>query len=241
MFKGYIVVERYEDKIKLLHVATGDQSWRYKANCVSCGIDRGWQKKFKLHLRCNSCAQRENCALDLTLPDNVNSEDTIRVAKNKGSEIRYRCRCGSCNKDRGYIALGSAHKLCRSCVRKQIHNSKNLEEKRAIAQKISNTQTGREVFVGFTTSESDKQRDLFKTKQLSKACFDRDSYTCQICSLSGVELNAHHINSFSLFPEQRFDLNNLITLCSACHKDFHKEFGRGKNTAEQFLQFKNSK
>lgn len=45
----------------------------------------------------------------------------------------------------------------------------------------------------------------------------RDDYTCQIC-LSGSEyLQVDHIKGWTEYPELRFDLDNLRTLCMPCH------------------------
>lgn len=59
-------------------------------------------------------------------------------------------------------------------------------------------------------------------KNWRKSVFARDSYTCQKCgdkSCKGktVYIQAHHKKPFALFPEERFEINNGITLCKPCH------------------------
>ncbi len=54
----------------------------------------------------------------------------------------------------------------------------------------------------------------------------RDNYTCQRCGKSekqnGKQLDVHHIKAFRLFGVTRYrkanQLDNLISLCAACHK-----------------------
>jgi len=66
----------------------------------------------------------------------------------------------------------------------------------------------------------------------------RDHYTCVICGARGVELNSHHLNSWADFPEERYELENGVTLCKYHHDDFHYINGKGKNTASQFEEYK---
>lgn len=49
------------------------------------------------------------------------------------------------------------------------------------------------------------------------AVFKRDGYKCQCCGAHNCRLNAHHINSFSSHKDERYDIDNGITLCSNCH------------------------
>lgn len=78
-------------------------------------------------------------------------------------------------------------------------------------------------------------------KSWSKQVMERDNYTCQICNKHGGNLNAHHLNGWDAFPEQRFDLDNGETLCEDCHKEFHSQYGYGDNTREQFNEYAASK
>lgn len=79
-----------------------------------------------------------------------------------------------------------------------------------------------------------------------KKVFVRDDYTCQLCKLRNgngkkIVLNAHHLDGWNWCKEKRFDLKNGITLCKDCHDAFHKEYGSGNNTKEQFEAFINNK
>ena len=58
-------------------------------------------------------------------------------------------------------------------------------------------------------------------KRGGKNVFERDNYTCRICGKRGGELNAHHINHFSKYPDLRFELGNGITLCKKCYMEVH--------------------
>ena len=59
--------------------------------------------------------------------------------------------------------------------------------------------------------------------QLRKDCFKRDNWTCRYCDdKRSTPLNAHHILSWSKHKDNRFFLNNLITLCKSCHKEEHR-------------------
>lgn len=66
--------------------------------------------------------------------------------------------------------------------------------------------------------------------------FIRDKHTCRICKKKNKELNAHHLDGWNWCKEKRFDLKNGITLCKRCHLNFHKKYGYGDNTKEQFYE-----
>jgi len=53
----------------------------------------------------------------------------------------------------------------------------------------------------------------------------RRDKVCKICG-SMYKRHAHHINHASYFPEQRFDAENGVCLCSWCHSQFHNNFKR---------------
>jgi hypothetical protein len=68
--------------------------------------------------------------------------------------------------------------------------------------------------------------------------FERDRYTCQVClDEVGGNLTAHHINGYHWDEGGRTDINNGITLCEDCHKEFHSIYGYKDVNLFQFSQF----
>jgi hypothetical protein len=67
--------------------------------------------------------------------------------------------------------------------------------------------------------KSDSRRKAARGKHgaWARAVISRDKATCRKCSVTNVELHAHHILSFADHPEKRWDVENGLTLCHSCH------------------------
>lgn len=204
---------------------------RYHCYCDNCGADRGYLDKSKSTLLCKRCVGKiSHCSISLETRQKMSLAKKGKSPFNKGK-------------------IGVSHETSLKMRNAKLGKSPNnkgkllsLEEKIRLSCKIQGITL--EEFNGFKSHKSKTERFKFYEKQLNKKCFERDNFTCQICKVRGVFLNAHHLNSFAYFPDERFELNNLITLCRNCHKLFHKKFGNGKNianTKEQFEEFKNNK
>jgi len=88
-----------------------------------------------------------------------------------------------------------------------------------------------------------------RMRYLRKSVIERDNCMCVCCGTKGKKnyrnknyrgLVAHHIEAYNSNVELRQEINNLITLCKKCHKDFHKKYGYGNNTLDQFNEWLNS-
>lgn len=89
-----------------------------------------------------------------------------------------------------------------------------------------------------TDEERVFKRESVEDRKWRKSVYERDNYTCICCGYDkGRILNAHHLNSHARFPEQRYDVNNGVTLCKHCHREFHNKYGYKNFTKEQFNLF----
>lgn len=84
-----------------------------------------------------------------------------------------------------------------------------------------------------------KERKTTLDSRWRKTVLKRDNFICQCCGYDkGHILVAHHLNSYDTHEEDRYSVDNGITLCETCHKAFHRLYGYGNNTKEQYYDFK---
>lgn len=87
-----------------------------------------------------------------------------------------------------------------------------------------------------TDEERERKRNTLENKAFRLSVFERDKFKCQKCGDDkGNNLQAHHILNHWKYKDLRYDVNNGITLCEDCHKDFHKRFGYRENNLEQLI------
>ena len=89
---------------------------------------------------------------------------------------------------------------------------------------------------GGVTPEHELARRRAVSLNWRRAVLERDNHICQKCG-GQIKLRAHHLDSFSDFPELRYVVSNGITFCEKCHMDFHKKYGKNNNTKCQTEEF----
>ena len=86
-----------------------------------------------------------------------------------------------------------------------------------------------------------KIRSSIEYKLWEDSVFARDGYCCKKCADNRMsKLTAHHIQNFAQVIELRTSIENGITFCRECHKEFHQLYGRKNNTREQLNEFLNN-
>jgi group II intron reverse transcriptase/maturase len=72
-------------------------------------------------------------------------------------------------------------------------------------------------------------------------CLQRDDGTCQICQRPKTNLIAHHIIPLFEIGEEAETLDNLITICKDCEKEYFKELHQEIRTSEGVMQLGGSR
>lgn len=155
--------------------------------------------------------------------------------------IKQKYICEICGKE--FIGSnGNANRFCSRECYNIFHNIKNKERECPKCHKKFFAKTSEDKYCSWECYNADRHppkgenhwnwqggislehdnRDSAQYKEWRKAVYKRDNYKCQICG-SKEKLNAHHIKSWKNFPELRYDVDNGITYCEACHIKWHQE------------------
>lgn len=196
--------------------------------CPSCGEKRvTFYKSYIMSESdmCQPCTVRNKTRIFLPLGKTFNKLTVLKPSKASGSSL-CRCECGS-TVDVDNWALKTGHTKSCGCLKKESFNE---------TKKVEGEEHG--MWKGGVSSERDRMMQTVEYKSWRKSVFKRDSYTCQKCLVKGGTLNAHHIIPFSENIDLRTSVDNGITLCEECHRDFHSTYGvksTGINEIHKFL------
>jgi 5-methylcytosine-specific restriction endonuclease McrA len=197
--KRNISVEEYVEITKTKKWCNVGTHWVEKSNFVTDNT-----RKDKLSYKCKSCTHSKNPYA--TLKGRIS---TFKGKKHTAEAIK---RMSERNKGKPSPMKGKKHSII---AREKISITKRKNSKKG--QLCHSYKDGKLV-------ERRGLRFSSKYKRWRFDVFMRDNFTCQLCNdSSGGNLNAHHIKSFSDFPEERFEIQNGITLCDECHKKVHSK------------------
>ncbi len=123
----------------------------------------------------------------------------------------------------------------------------NPAKRMEIRRKISEAKKGKPHFnqrgrnhgnwKGGITPKNEKIRKTLEYKLWREAVFARDNWSCRKCRKRGSKLASHHLYNFADFARSRTSIENGITLCEKCYREFHKVYGLKRNTKEKFEEF----
>lgn len=177
--------------------------------------------KFKCGQRCRKCRYAKTAASmrrtqkEVSLFFESNGCILLEDYKNAHSPLCFQCHCGEISK----ISFNNFkyRKQCGMCGLQQRSGENHYKWNSDL-------------------SDEDRGRDTQIMKMWRNLVFSRDKFKCVICMEQGI-INAHHLDGYDLHVEKRTDPDNGVTLCEECHKDFHKIYGLGKNTKQQFEEY----
>ena len=202
----------------------------YHCYCDSCGQDRGYLCRIYASRLCRSCSGKRS-------HNNMSLETRQKMSKAKKGGTPW-------NKGQLGVSPETRRKMQDAKIGYIPHNKgKTMSLEQRIKLSCSVRKIDRGAFDKFQSTDSKRGRDLIQKLNLCEQCFKRDNYTCDIYQISGGTLNAHHKNSWTHFPKQKYDLKNLVCLSYDAHRVFHALYGNGKAaliTEDQYEEFKKS-
>lgn len=152
----------------------------------------------------------------------------IEQGKHIGVKIAWvcKCECGNITEVSGDHLKSGGTRSC-GCIREEMVGTKhhNYNPNKTDEERLKK----RYILGKHTLNE-------FRNK-----VYRRDEYTCRVCGQVGGTLNAHHLDGWNWATDKRFEVSNGATLCKDCHNEFHRIYGKGNNTKEQFEEYKNKR
>jgi hypothetical protein len=70
-----------------------------------------------------------------------------------------------------------------------------------------------------------QKRCVYEEKEFFKQILKERNYICQVTGKVSRNLSVHHIDSVHLYPEKKFDKDNVVVILKEIHIDFHKKYG----------------
>lgn len=229
-FGKLTVIERSEN-------ISGKVAWRCLCDCGQETNVRGDSLKSGNTSSCKKCYLKEN------IGDTYGRLTIIEYShhdKNKNAHYVCRCQCGTVKTVRlGKLKDGTTQSC--GCYAKEVRievGKRNAGENHPMYGKVGTLNPK----YRHDLTEEERIRRRLRDPKMGSWSFDvkkRYNFTCDICnSKASGKLVSHHLDGYNWCEERRVDITNGVCLCVECHKRFHKEYGYGNNTEEQYKEFR---
>lgn len=118
--------------------------------------------------------------------------------------------------------LDTSHEVIKNHLRKM--GIVEFRTKKSYVNEYSRDRVGKNNpnWRGGVSTENETIRGSNEMFEWKYKVIGRDNFICQNCGKNG-NICAHHIRTFSKYPELRFDVNNGVTLCKMCHREIHSK------------------
>jgi 5-methylcytosine-specific restriction endonuclease McrA len=209
--EGYILLskEYVNSKIPLEYICPENHSGSIMWNC--------WQRGN----RCDECGGTKKLTIDFIKKEfkKEGYELLTKIYKSAHQELKYICPRGHKWSIQWY-----SWKQGHRCFKCRYEN--NCKE--------NNPRWN----LNLTDEDRENGRNIQGYDDWRFAVYKKDNNTCQACGKKkSIVKNAHHLESYNNNLDLRIALDNGVCLCENCHKAFHRQYGRGNNTKEQFKEF----
>ena len=187
-----------------------------KGKCLcrcDCGEDvEVWRTNLiqgkKTHCGCQKYADRDLTGRRFTR--------WLVLSRFKGSCERWVCRC-DCGNEGVVSSTNLRKRRSRSCGCHHRERAKKAGEKNR----------------KFSVEHSLSRGARPNVSSWRRLVIQRDGGRCRICG-SSEEISVHHKDGWFVSPPRRMDVGNGVSLCRHHHSDFHRRYGKGNTTQEQW-------
>lgn len=178
-----------------------------------------WYKRNKHHTCSRECSDNlkkklsikkcKYCNIDFYSKSHQNKKKYCSIiCSSKAQDKKEILNCKICNKE--YKVSKCRVGISKFCSKKCLSKHTGYLASLRIGSLNKN-------YKGF---DDTKRKNKSKLKSWANVIKNRDK-SCKKCN-SIVNLQSHHIKSYSKYPELRFDLENGILLCNICHAKEHE-------------------
>lgn len=205
-------------------------------NCPGCNIERIIQyRQSKKNKMCYQCLHNQAHVLEAK----QNQKKDISEKTKQKMRDNHWSKTGNYSPEGRTLSKEARDNVSLAITEWNKKYRKEVGEKEySIRRSCSARRISRNEFDGFTSDKSAQIRASDEYKEWERQVKLKFNNRCVLTGEYTNSMSVHHLNSFALFPDKRFDVNNGVLIHRELHHMFHNLYGRHGNTADQFELFK---